>query len=262
MAGAGMAGAGTAGAATDTSVRLAGKVALVTGAGRRVGRAIALALGRRGMRIAVHFNASRSGADETVRMLVGLGAMSEIFGADLLDATAAPILIARVTAHFGRLDLVVNSAASMTRTPFGEIAPAQWDEIMALNLRAPAFLSQAAAAPLAEHRGSIVNIGDHMGDEPWPGYLAHGVAKAGVVALTRHLSAAMAPAIRVNCVVPGAVLAPEGWSSESQDEFARATPLQRVGSADDVAGAVLYFAEAPYVTGAVIHVDGGRHVRR
>ena len=252
----------TPSATTGDSTSLAGKVALVTGAGRRVGRGIALALGREGMRLAVHFHASRRGADETVRMLVDLGAMAEVFGADLLDATVAPILIARVTSHFGRLDLVVNSAASMIRTPFGEITPAQWDEIMALNLRAPAFLSQAAAAPLAEQHGSIVNIGDHMGEEPWPAYLAHGVAKAGVVALTRHLAAAMAPAVRVNGVVPGAVLAPEGWGSASQDEFARATPLQRLGSVDDVAGAVLYLAGAPYVTGEVIHVDGGRHVRR
>lgn len=261
MGGAGMGSAGV-GAATGTPETLAGKVALVTGAGRRVGRAIALALAGRGMRVAVHVNASRTDADETVRMIVGLGAEAEVFDADLRDAAAAPLLVERVTSRFGRLDLLVNSAASMIRTPFGEITPGRWDEIMALNLRAPAFLSQAAATALAANQGSIVNIGDHMGDEPWPDFLAHGVAKAGVVALTRHLAAAMAPAVRVNCVVPGAVLAPQGMSSASRDEFARSTPLQRLGSVGDVTGAVAYLAEARYVTGEVIHVDGGRHVRR
>ncbi|MBI2795137.1 MAG: SDR family oxidoreductase [Gemmatimonadetes bacterium] len=248
-------------AATVTSP-LEGKVAIVTGAGRRVGRTIALALAGRGMRIAVHYNASRAGAEETVAMIAELGSTAVEFEANLADAEAAPPLIAGVIARFGRLDLVVNSAASMTRTPFGKISAGEWDGIMALNLRAPAFVAQAAVSPLAAQAGSIVNIGDHMGEEPWPGFLAHGVAKAAVVALTRHLAVAMAPHVRVNCVVPGTVLAPEGMGEASLDRIARSTPLQRLGSPNDVAGAVLYLAEAPFVTGEVIHVDGGRHVRR
>ena len=237
-------------------------VALVTGAGRRVGRAIALALAQRGMRVAVHYHASGDEAAGTVAMIARDGGVAKAFRTNLLRATAATRLVERVTTHFGRLDLVVNSAASMTRTPFGDITARAWDEIMALNLRAPAFVSQAAAAELAVRHGSIVNIGDHLGGEPRPGFLPHGVAKAGVEALTRHLAAALAPAVRVNCVVPGAVLAPEGMSLAARRTLARTTPLGRLGSVIDVVGAVLYLAGAPYVTGEAIHVDGGRHVRR
>ena len=241
---------------------LRGKVALVTGAGRRVGRVIALALADEGMRVAVHYHASAVDAEQTVGLVVAKGCEARALAANLADATASGPLVAAVVSQFGRLDLLVNSAASMTKTPFGSITPAQFDEIMALNLRAPLFVSQAAAPALAAQQGSIVNIGDHMGEEPWPGFLVHGVAKAGVVALTRHLAATLAPHVRVNAVVPGAVLAPVGWAGKPKDDFVRTTPLKRLGTADDVAAAVVYLATATYVTGEVIHVDGGRHVRR
>ena len=240
---------------------LAGRVALVTGAGRRVGRALALALAGEGMRVAVHYNVSSADADETVRLIAASGAEAHALQADLSDASTAGPLVAAVVARFGQLDLLVNSAASMLKTPLGTITPQQFDEIVALNLRAPLFLSQAAAPALAAQQGSIVNIGDHMGAEPWPGYLVHGVAKAGVEALTRHLAAIMAPFVRVNAVVPGAVLAPEGWPAKLRDEFVRGTPLKRLGTPEDVTAAVVYLAQATFVTGDVVRVDGGRHVR-
>lgn len=240
---------------------LRGRVALVTGAGKRVGQAIAEALGREGMRVAVHYAASRVGAGDTVARIVDGGGEASAFHADLADAGAIEPLVRQVERHFGALDLLVNSAASMLKTPFGEATAAEFDAIIALNLRAPFLLAQAAAGLLERNDGAVINIGDHMAGEPWRGYLPHGVAKAGVEALTRHLASAMAPHVRVNCVVPGAVLAPDAWGKPHQQAFATDTPLQRLGSPDDVIGAVLYLAQAPYVTGQVVHVDGGRHVR-
>ena len=240
---------------------LRGRVALVTGAGKRVGRAIAEALAAEGMRVAVHFSASREGAEETVTRIRAAGGDAAVFGADLTDAATIAVLVGQVERHYGALDLLVNSAASMTKTPFGAVSAADFDAIVALNLRAPLLLAQAAARLLERNEGAVVNIGDHMASEPFRGYLPHGVAKAAVEALTRHLASAMAPRVRVNCVVPGAVLAPDGWGAAHQASFADETPLRRIGAPADVIGAVLYLAQAPYVTGEVLRVDGGRHVR-
>src|SRR5438552_3819417 len=164
-------------------MNLAGRTALVTGAGHRVGRAIALALGEQGMRVAVHYNATAGGARETVGLLRDAGASSEAFGADLTRDEAPAKLAADVVAKFGAMDVLVNSAAIMRRTPFGEVTPRDWDEVMALNLRAPFFLSQASAPHLRRARGVIVNIADLAAFETWPGYIPHGTSKAGVVNL-------------------------------------------------------------------------------
>ncbi len=240
---------------------LSGRVALVTGAGTRVGQAIAQRLGREGMRVAVHYAGSKAGAEATVARIAEAGGTAAAFQADLTDAAQITPLIRAVEREYGALDLLVNSAASMTRTPFGEIGAADVDAILALNLRAPLLLAQAAAPLLERNEGAVINIGDHMASEPWRGYLPHGVAKAAVEALTRHLASAMAPKVRVNCVVPGAVLAPEGWGTPHQQAFADETPLKRLGTPDDVIEAILYLAQAPYVTGETLRVDGGRHVR-
>ncbi len=240
---------------------LRGRVALVTGAGTRVGQAIAHRLGAEGMRVAVHYAGSKAGADATVAQITADGGEASAFQADLTKPEQIEPLVRAVERHFGALDLLVNSAASMTRTPFGEVTAAEFDAIVALNLRAPMLLAQAAASLLERNDGAVINIGDHMASEPWRGYLPHGVAKAAVEALTRHLASAMAPHVRVNCVVPGAVLAPDGWGAPHQAAFAEETPLKRIGSPDDVIGAILYLAQARYVTGEILRVDGGRHVR-
>jgi pteridine reductase len=242
-------------------VELAGRVALVTGAGRRVGRAIALALGGRGMRVAVHYHASRDGAEETARLVAERGGEARTFGADLRSVEACERLVADVAAGMGALDALVNSAAVMVRTPVGEVTPAQWDDMFALNLRAPFFLSQAAARAMGERGGAIVNIADLAGLEVWPAYVPHGATKAGVVYLTSGLARALAPRVRVNAVAPGAVLLPDDWGPEAAERLARTTPLRRLGAPEDVAGAVLYLLSADYVTGETIIVDGGRHVR-
>ena len=237
-------------------------VALVTGAGKRVGRAIALALGKDGYRVAVHFSASAAGARETVRMIAAAGGQARVFRADLRRPGAPARLVADVALAFGRLDVLVNSAASMKRTPLTKVREAAWDEVFALNLRAPFFCAVAAARVMGRRGGAIVNISDHMGFESWPDFVPHGVSKAGVAAMTHALAAAFAPKIRVNAVAPGFVLAPSGLAAAKARQFARETPLRRLGSPADVANAVRYLVSAPYVTGEVLFVDGGRRGAR
>ena len=238
-----------------------GRVALVTGAGRRVGRAIAIALGARGMRVAVHFNGSADGARETAALIVKGGAEAHVLPGDLRDPAVAPSLVRATTERFGTLDVLVNSAAVMERTPFGDVTAEQWDAMFALNLRAPFLLSQAAAPELARREGSIVNIADLAAFESWPAYVPHGITKAGVVHMTRSLARVLAPRVRVNAIAPGAVLLPDDWDEKSRDRIVETTPLRRLGSPDDVARAVVYLVEADYVTGDTLLVDGGRHVR-
>jgi pteridine reductase len=240
---------------------LSGRVALVTGAGRRVGRAIAVALGARGMRVVVHYNASATGAEETVRLIRDAGGQASLARADLADVSAAERLIDETVEQQGELWALVNSAAIMIRTPIGEVTQGQWDEMFALNVRAPFFLSQRAAPALRYVGGCIVNIADLAALETWPAYVPHGMTKAAIVQMTRGLAHALAPEIRVNAVAPGVVLPPEDWSESDAEHLRRTTPLQRLGTPADVAGAVLYLLDATYVTGEVITVDGGRHIR-
>ena len=157
---------------------------------------------------------------------------------------------------------LVNSAAVMVRTPFGDVTPKQWDDIMALNLRAPFFLAQAAAPLLRAARGVIVNIADLAAFETWPAYLPHGISKSGVVHLTRSLARVMAPEVRVAGIAPGTVLLPEHWDAAAAEHLRETTPLERSGSPADVTSTVLFILDSDYLTGETIIVDGGRHVRR
>jgi len=245
----------------DAGDNLTGRVALVTGAGRRVGRAIALALGARGMHVVVHFNGSRTGADETARLITDAGGQAIVEQADLTQVEAANELVDRAIAWRGALSALVNSAAIMLRTPVGETTTPDWDTMFALNVRAPYFLSQRAAPALAASQGAIVNIADLAAFESWPAYVPHGMTKAAVVQMTRAMARALAPGVRVNAVAPGVVLLPEGWSEEEAEHLRSTTPLRRLGSPEDVAQVVLFLLEAQYVTGEVIRVDGGRHIR-
>src|SRR5690242_12234716 len=240
---------------------LRGRVALVTGAGRRVGRALAVALGAEGMNVAVHYHASDAGARETAGLIEREGGKASLVAADLTRDDAAR-LIDDVVNRLGGLDVLVNSSAVMERTPLGEVTVAQWDAMMALNLRAPFLLSQAAAPHLARARGAIVNIADLAAFETWPAYIPHGISKAGIVYMTRALARTLAPNVRVNGVAPGAVLLPEGWTEEDASKLRESTPLARLGSPDDVVGAMLFLLRADYMTGETLIVDGGRHVRK
>lgn len=242
-------------------MEIEGRVALVTGAGTRVGRVIALALGKAGMRVAVHYARSARGAREVAEQIVGFGSDARTLPGDLTDPATGPRLVEHTAKVFGSLDVLVNSAAVMLRTPVGEVLVEDWDAMFALNLRAPFFLSQAAARVMGERGGVIVNIADLAAFETWKGYIPHSITKAGIVQMTRGLAHALAPRIRVNAVAPGSVLLPEGWTQEQGDKLVATTPLKRLGSAEDVAQAVMYLICADYVTGETIIVDGGRHVR-
>jgi pteridine reductase len=242
-------------------MKLDGATALVTGGGKRVGRAIVLGLAQRDVRVVVHYHGSAAGAADVVAEIERGGGKAYAIQADLRDPRAAEQLVHASAERLGGLDILVNSAAIMLRTPLEQVTPAQWDEMFAINLRAPFFTSRAAAAVMAERGGVIVNIADLAGLEAWPAYVPHGITKAGVIQMTRALAKTLAPRIRVNAVAPGTVLLPESWSAEDAARLVRTTPLQRLGEPTDVAHAVVYLLEADYVTGDVLVVDGGRHVR-
>jgi pteridine reductase len=243
-------------------MELSSRIALVTGAGRRLGRVMAKALADRGMAVAIHHNASSAGAQELREEIIGGGGQAECFRADLTDAAAARHLPERVVARFGRLDVLVNSAAVLHRLRFEDTTPEQYDSIQDLNLRAVFFCTQGAAPALKAARGKVVNLADLGGLEPWPGFAAHSVSKAGVVMLTKVLARSLAPAVTVNAIAPGAVLVPEEYTAEERDQLARSTPLRRLGSPADVVSALHYLLEGgDFVTGEVVIVDGGRHIR-
>ena len=237
--------------------------ALVTGAARRIGAAIARALHRRGLDVAVHYRTSRDDAQALARSLdrerPGTAAA---FGCDLLDSGAPEGLVSDVVARFGALDVLINNASSFYPTPFGATTEDQWDDLIGTNLKAPYFLTQAAARYLTAGRGSVVNLADIHGCNPVAGYPAYCSAKAGLIMLTRALALELGPEVRVNAVAPGIALWPVGDCDVAAHERAeRLVPLRRPGSAEEVADAVTWLAlDAPYTTGEVLAVDGGRGI--
>jgi pteridine reductase len=223
---------------------------------------MAQALAERGMSLAIHHHGSAQGAEELRQEIVRAGGRAACFSADLADAGAARALPEQVVAHLGGLDVLVNSAAIMRRLRLEETTPEDWDAIHHLNLRAVFFCTQGAAPALRAARGKVVNLADLAGLEPWPGFAAHSISKAGVVMLTKVLALSLAPEVTVNAIAPGAVLVPEDYPPEERDRLARSTPLRRLGAPADVVNALLYLLEGgDFVTGETLVVDGGRHAR-
>lgn len=244
--------------------KLDGKVVLITGSAKRVGAAIARRLHASGANLILHHRTAKTEASALLAELNAARANSAAtVQANLLNAAELPELVRTAVARFGRLDVLVNNASSFHATPLGEIKLSDWDDLLGTNLKAPLFLSQAAAPHLKSAHGCIVNLTDIHADRPLKGYLVYSVAKAGLASLTRSLARELGPEVRVNGVAPGPVLWPEDGSF---DELARQrvishTLLRRAGEPDDIASAVYYLvAEAPYVTGQIIAVDGGRSV--
>lgn len=242
--------------------RLAGGVALVTGGARRLGRAFTEALAADGMRVAVHYGQSVSEAEAVVAGIRTRGGEAVALGGDLTTAEVALALPQRVVEHFGRLDVLVNSAAVMERLPVAETTVAQWDAILDLNLRAPFLLAQQAAPHLRATGGTIINIADLGGLEPWRNYAAHSVSKAGVVMLTRVLALALAPEVTVNAIAPGTVLVPDDYDDDRRAFLRETTPLGRLGTPEDAVEALRYLVRQTFVTGETVVVDGGRLHRR
>ncbi len=238
------------------------KVALVTGAGARIGQRIALRLAESGMAIAAHYHASLSGAAGVVRDVRSGGGIAESYRADLSAPEGASMLARAVRADFGRIDLLVNSASLWEKTPLADLTEEQFDRLMTVNLRSPFFLSLAIGRWMKEQgEGMIVNLLDWSVDRPYPNFVPYGMTKAALAAATRGLARALAPEVRVNAVSPGAVLLPEGIEPAEAEEIRAAIPMKRIGSPDDVAEAILYLFRAPYVTGTILTVDGGRSLR-
>ncbi len=236
---------------------------LVTGGSKRVGAAICRRLHAAGASIALHY---RSSVNEAQALHDELNMQrpdsAAVFSADLLELAALSGLIEQVIARFGRLDGLINNASSFYPTPLDGVDETQWLDLLGTNLRAPLFLAQAAAAELRHRHGCIVNIVDIHAERPMHGHLLYSVAKAGLVALTRGLAQEMAPQVRVNAVAPGVILWPDSWEDpEQRRKIVAHTLLKREGEPDDIAKTVAFLIQdAPYITGQVISVDGGRSI--
>ena len=242
---------------------LQGKAALVTGGARRLGAAIARRLHAAGASVLLHYRDSATDADALAAELNAQRAGSAAtVKAELLAPIAPRALVSAARDSFGRLDLLVNNASAFFPVPIGSVEASHWEELIGSNLRAPLFISQEAAPELARTGGSIVNIVDIHADRPLKGYAVYSIAKAGLAALTRSLALELAPQVRVNGVAPGAIAWPEDgqFDAEERKRIVATTPLARTGTPEDIAQAVHYLACAPYVTGQIIAVDGGRSV--
>jgi pteridine reductase len=240
---------------------LEGRVALVTGAAHRIGASIARTLHRAGMNVAVHYRRSRDAAEALQAELNGVRPDSiALFPADLLATERLPRLVGKVLATWGRLDVLVNNASSFYPTPVGSATEADWDELLGSNLKAPFFLSQAAAPHLKACQGCIVNVADIHGERPLKEHPIYSVAKAGKIMLTKALARELGPEVRVNAVAPGAILWPErGLDEVTRQRIINGTALKRQGTPQEIANAVLFLIrDADYVSGHVLAVDGGR----
>jgi len=239
---------------------LHGRVALVTGGAHRLGRAIALALGQAGANVVVHYHRSAEQATAVLDELRALGVQAAAMQGDLSSATAAECLVDAAVDQWGRLDLLVNNTGIWGATPIGTVTPERWDELINTNLRSAFFTAQRAAPALRTARGAIVNIADVGALRPWRNHTPYLVSKGGVVTLTEALAKDLAPDVRVNAVAPGPVLLPDGWTPAQAERAAKSVPLGRVGQPEDVAQAVIYLAQADYVTGVTLPVDGGQRL--
>lgn len=246
-----------------SAATLSDKVILVTGAARRIGAAIVTRLHEDGARVVITY---RSSGDEALSLAATLNGdradSATTLQVDLLATTSLPAVVDTVVDWGGRLDALVNNASAFYPTPIGNITDDQWDDLVGSNVKAPLFLSQAAAPHLRKHKGSIVNIVDIHAQRPLRNHAIYGAAKAALAMLTRSLARDLAPDIRVNGVSPGAILWPEdGMPDTVRQTILRQVPLERVGDPDDIAGCVLYLLrDATYVTGQIIAVDGGRSI--
>lgn len=236
-----------------------GKVAVVTGGAVRVGKEIALALGREGANVVVHYHTSSSEARRTVKTILKLGSRALAARADLTKSAQVDRLRQLACDEFGRIDILINNAAVFPRTPFAELTEDDWDFAIDSNLKSVFLCCKAFGdVMLAQQSGCIVNLADVAGLRPWANYLPYSVSKAGVIALTQGLAKALAPHVRVNAVAPGAVMWPQSYTDADKKKRLAKVPLGRVGSPEEVARTVLFLIESDYITGAVVPVDGGR----
>jgi NAD(P)-dependent dehydrogenase (short-subunit alcohol dehydrogenase family) len=236
---------------------LQGRVALVTGAGKRLGRAVALRLAAEGAGVAVHYRQSEAEAQEVVAAIMGAGGRAVAVPAELTSVDEIRRMVRDAAHELGRLDILINSAANFLPSSIISTTEEVWDAALDTNLKAPFFCAQAAAPWLKRTKGVIVNFADTGGILGWPGYLAHSVAKAGVIMLTRVLAKSLSPEIRVNAIAPGTISLP-GDPPEWEADFIKVAPLKRTGRPEEIGETVLFLIRSEFMTGQVLVVDGGR----
>jgi len=239
---------------------LQGQTAIVTGAARRIGRILALALAGRGVRVAITYRTSAEAAAATRADLEALGSPALALQCDQRRREQVRETVRAVEAAWGRVDILVNNASVFRRTPLEAVTEADWEEHLGVNLQGPFWFCQAAAPGMRTRGGGqILNIADIGAERPWPAYLPYCASKAGLLALTQGLARALAPEVRVNALCPGAILWPDDWPEEQRAAYLERVPLRRAGRPEDVAEAALFLLEgAEYVTGQALRVDGGR----
>jgi pteridine reductase len=242
-------------------MELNGKVAIVTGGAVRLGKALALALAEQGARLVIHYGSSAGPAQETVTEIKAMGSDALAVQADFSQSGQAPSIVEHAVAHFGQVDILVNSAAIFEPGKWHDTTEANWDRHFAINLKSPFFLSQAFAQHVAPERaGHIVNIADWRGVRPGIGHVAYTLTKAALIAMTKSLALALAPNIQVNAIAPGMILPPPGADQSYLERQAGQIPAQRVGSPQEIAKALLFLLRSDFVTGELIFVTGGQHL--
>jgi pteridine reductase len=247
-------------------MELNGKVAIVTGGAVRLGRALALALAEQGARLVIHYGSSAGPAQETVTEIKAMGSDALAVRADFSQSGQAPSIVERAVAHFGQVDILVNSAAIFEPGRWDDTTEANWDRHFAINLKSPFFLSQAFARVAGQSHspspraGHIVNIADWRGVRPGIGHVAYTLTKAALIAMTKSLALALAPNIQVNAIAPGMILPPPGKGPSYLERQAGKIPAQRVGSPQEIAKALLFLLRSDFVTGELIFVTGGQHL--
>jgi NAD(P)-dependent dehydrogenase (short-subunit alcohol dehydrogenase family) len=243
------------------SMNIEGKVALITGSAKRIGKMVAIDLAKRGARTAIHYRSSRSEAEETLKVIRSAGGDGATFQADLADIPAIEKMFRDIRTSFGGLDILVNNASTFRPSTAPQTTAAEWEAEMNANARAPFFVAQQAASlMLARGQGKIINIADVAGEVIWPGYFAYSVSKAALIAVNRGLAKSYAPHIQVNAIAPGPILFPEHYTDEQKKAAIEKTLLKREGNPQDIVNAVVFLIENDYITGDLIHVDGGRHL--
>ena len=240
-------------------MNLKGKVALVTGAGRRIGRAIALRLADSGATVAVHYRSSQSEADAVVAEVTRNRGKAQSFRANLEHVTEIEQMVTNVLDAYGRIDILVNSASVFAPTPLATITERDWDANLDTNLKAPFFLSKCAGAAMRRQgSGKILNLGDWAGIRPYKDYLPYSVSKSGLIGLTKALAKELAPEVQVNCITLGMVMPPEGYTKQEVERLVNRTLTKKMGTPEDVARAVIFFCETDFATGAILSLEGGR----
>jgi pteridine reductase len=242
-------------------MELNGKAAIVTGGAVRLGRALSLALADQGVRVAIHYGSSAGAAEALVGEIKARGSEATAIQADLSRPGDVRAIVERAAAHFGQVDILVNSAAIFEPGNWNDTTETNWDRHFAINLKSPFFLSQAFAAQVGRERaGHIVNVADWRGARPGPDYVAYTLTKAAVIAMTRSLALALAPNIQVNAIAPGLILPPPGRDQAYLESKASQVPAQRVGSPKEIADAMIFLLRSDFVTGDLMFVTGGEHL--